>query len=159
MTTDLTVSGPDDGGVLLSSSASSNGASRLPRRSLHLDALMEALTSVPPAAIASSLVSGFVAYLLGAHGTTSNAVILVGAASAATCVLAGWHVAGRSRVAWFALAVGGGLWCAGRDARPVWGALQAGATHGSSLRDLAALGSVLALSAGLLPTSTSQRVG
>lgn len=150
MATDLATRGPDDGRVSPAPSAWSSLAERLRLPELHVDDLVAAMTSVPPAAIASSLLSGVIAYLLGAPGATSNAVILIGAAAAATCVLAGWHVAGRPRVAWFALALGSGLWCAGRDARPVWSALQAGAAHGTSLRDLAAFGSILALSTGIL---------
>jgi two-component system, sensor histidine kinase and response regulator len=101
-------------------------------------------------AIGSSLGLGTVAVALGARGRGATVMVFLAAATAVLCALAAWQVSGRPRVAWGALAIGSALWSVGRGAWPMWDGLRSGQPYPLMWRDLAALGSVVSLSVGVL---------
>ncbi len=125
------------------------------RRASSPSSVQEALESVWAIArsgvFVTSVASGLVAFTAGSTGGLEpSAVVTVAAAAAGTCVATSWRCSGRRRLAWAAVALGAMLWCAGRGARPVWGALGPDIPDPASIRDAAALGSMVCLSAGVL---------
>jgi signal transduction histidine kinase/CheY-like chemotaxis protein len=149
MAVELYVRGPDDT-LEPSPSAALSGSppGRAPESRRKL--IHAALATGSPLSIASSLAAAAAAFAIGRDGAGSPALLAFTAATAGLCVAAAWKSAGATRRAWAAIALGSGLWCAGREARPVWDAVRTGASDGLSFGDLAALASMLSLSAGIL---------
>jgi two-component system sensor histidine kinase/response regulator len=149
MAVDLAVRGRDDGaGPVLSPLPS--GDRRWPELMARIDATVGSVTGVPLISIASAIAVALLTFFAGRGGATSPVVIAIAAAAAGTCTLAASRSTDRLRLAWELLAVGTVLWSAGRDARPIWDSLRAGAVDPISLRDVAALASIPCLAAGIL---------
>jgi two-component system, sensor histidine kinase and response regulator len=136
---DLITRGPGDG---VSSSLSA-------ARESFREVLVAARTTETPLSLLSPFALAGIAYAIGRDGAGSSALLALAAFTAGLCVAAAWHATGSTRKAWAALAIGSGLWCAGRGARPVW-SVASGAQDGLTFGDLAALGSLLGLAAGIL---------
>src|SRR5687768_11050445 len=119
MAVDLIVRGPDEG------SSPSQSATPWWR-----DLLLAARTTETPMSMASPFVAAGAAFAIGRGGTDSPGVLAFAAVTAGLCVSAAWHSDGATRRAWAALALGSGLWCAGRGSRPVWDAVRSGAPDG-----------------------------
>jgi len=146
MAVDMTARGHRNGSGLLPSD-------RLPERPWQatVEAARSSLASLPPLSLPSAIAVGLVALLAGwSGGTVPEATVWVAAATGATCATKAWRVTGRRRVAWVALALGTMLWCAGRDARPVWALLRSDEVVSTSARDLAALVAMAAFATGVL---------
>jgi signal transduction histidine kinase/CheY-like chemotaxis protein len=137
---DLITRGPDDG--FRSSLSAARGSFQ--------ELLLAARTTETPLSMASPFVAAAVAFAIGRDGAGSPALLALAAFTCGLCVSAAWHADGSTRRAWGALALGSGLWCAGRGARPVWSLVGSGARDGLTFGDLAALGSMLGLAAGVL---------
>jgi len=149
MAVDLIVRGPDDG-LTPSQAALTSGALRGGASAALRELFLATRETETPLSMASPFVAAGAAFAIGREGAGSPALLAFAAITAGLCVSAAWHSAGTTRRAWAALALGSGLWCAGRGARPVWDAVRSGAPHGLSFGDLAALVSMLCLSAGIL---------
>jgi len=132
-----------------------NGSNRAPgggavRDTYLITAAKAAWSSAPPLAHVSSVAVAALALALGSRGEAPGAIVVVAAVTAGVCAAAAWRASDRPRVAWSALALGSAMWGAGDGARPVWEALPPGAPDPISLTDLAALGAMVLLSAGIL---------
>jgi signal transduction histidine kinase/CheY-like chemotaxis protein len=95
--------------------------------------------------VASLLVAVLSLELAGWSEVASGSLMASAAAGIAFAVA--WQARGRVRVGWAAVSLGGVLWCAGAEARPLWeepGAIRFG------FADLAAAGAMLAFSVALL---------
>jgi signal transduction histidine kinase/CheY-like chemotaxis protein len=111
--------------------------------------LAAAWSSVPAAGIAAAVVAGLATAAIGATGAAPLTVTAVAGGAVATCALAAARTDdARLRLSWGLLGAGLALACAGRSARPVWEVLGTGGT--SSVGDLAAVASVLAVVAGVV---------
>jgi two-component system, sensor histidine kinase and response regulator len=149
MAVDLIVRGPDDGAAPSQPATSSVAPRERATESLR-ELILAARTTESPLSLASPFAVAGAAFAIGRDGAGSPALPALVAITAGLCVTAAWHSAEATRRAWGALALGSGLWCAGRGARPVWEAAGSGTSDGPSFGDLAALGSILCLSAGIL---------
>ncbi|MFZ6003887.1 MAG: ATP-binding protein [Actinomycetota bacterium] len=109
-----------------------------------------AVRTIPPVAGACSVGAALVAYVAGRGGASTDAVVAVAAIAVGAAAFAAFHATERMRLAWTAIAAGVALWAAGREARPIWDALRAGASDPISLRDIASLGSMALLGVGVL---------
>jgi len=112
--------------------------------------LVAAIRAIPPVAGASSVGAAIIAFGVGRGGASTDAVVAVTAAAVGAATFAAFHAKERMRLAWVALAACLALWAAGREARPIWSALEAGGTDPISLRDIAGLGSMVLLGVGVL---------